>query len=140
VANWLRFQYERNDYIVDLDRIAAFSSAPNGRLTFWLPDSAIPIVLNRQTDPITYERVQTYITQRMALPYWLKITYDRSEYLVDLQQLSAFSHSPNGKLTFWLPGSSLPIILSTQTDPASYTKIVQFIAKQTGLDWPPPES
>jgi hypothetical protein len=68
----------------------------------------------------------------MSTGNWLRIFYDRSDYLIDLDQISAFCHSPNGKLTFWLPESSIPVIISTQSDPESYYRVMDFIKQKTG--------
>lgn len=63
---------------------------------------------------------------------WLRISYDRSDYLIDLDRISAFCHSPNGKLTFWLPESSIPVIISPQSDLESYNRVMDFIKQKTG--------
>jgi hypothetical protein len=49
--------------------------------------------------------------------YWIKINYDRGIYLIDFESISAFSSEvENKRITFWLPNSSLPIILSPQNN------------------------
>lgn len=135
MAYWIKVNYERSEYVIDLDRISAFSCAQSGRITFWLPDSSIPIIINRQSDSEGYQRVLNYINQvcdRSLRGTWVRIIYDRSEYIIDLTSISSFCYSPHGKLTFWLPDSSIPIIINKQGDPDGYEKITEFVKNQTG--------
>ena len=135
MAYWIKVTYERNEYVVDLDRLSAFACAPNGKITFWLPNSAFPIILNKQSNPDDYQQVWDYIQQVSAhsLPgSWIQINYERNDYLVDLNRISSFCHSPSGKLTFWLPDSTIPIIINEQNDPDTYQKILNYITRKTG--------
>lgn len=139
MAYWIKVSYERNEYVVDLDRIGAFSCAPSGRVTFWLPDSAIPIIINRQGNPEAYQQVIEYIQQVCAYSVtgaWMKVVYERSEYIVDLNRISTFCHSPSGKITFWLPASSIPVIINKQSDPDAYQKLLEYIEHKTGQSLP----
>lgn len=61
MAYWVRITYDRNKYVIDLDRIAAFCCAPNGRITFTLPDAGTTIVLSPQGNSEDYQKVMTYI-------------------------------------------------------------------------------
>ena len=61
MAYWIKFSYEREIHVVDLDQISAFVYAPNGRLTFWLPESAIPVVLTPQSNPEAHCAVLDYL-------------------------------------------------------------------------------
>jgi hypothetical protein len=61
VAYWVKITYERNKYVIDLDRIAAFCCAPNGRVTFSLPDAGTTITLSKQGDVEDYQKVIDYI-------------------------------------------------------------------------------
>jgi len=135
VAYWIKINYERNKYVIDLDRISAFACAPNGKITFWLPDSAIPIILTQQSNSNNYQQVWCYI-QKLAthslLGSWIKIIYERSEYLIDLNRISSFCHYPSGKLMFWLPDSSIPIIINSYKDLDTYNKILDYIERRTG--------
>jgi hypothetical protein len=135
VAYWIKVTYERNEYVVDLDRMSAFACAPNGKITFWLPNSAFPIILNKQSNPDAYQQVWDYIQQVAAYSLsgsWIQINYERNDYLIDLSRISSFCHSPSGKLTFWLPDSTIPIIISEQNDPDTYQKILNYITRKTG--------
>lgn len=134
MSYWIIVNYEKNEYVVDLDRISAFACAPNGRITFWLPDGAVPVVINQQTNPDGYHQVLNYIEQASAhslAASWLRVNYERSEYVVDLNRLSSFCYSP-GRLKFWLPDSSIPIIINKQSDPDSYQKLLDYIQRKTG--------
>lgn len=133
---WIRINYERSDYVIDLDRIGAFASGLHGKITFWLPNSAHQIIINQQSDPKGYQEVLDYINQvstNSPSGSWIRIIYERNEYLIDLNQISSFCHSPNGKLTFWLPDSSIPIMLNDQKDSDTYHKILDYIKWKTGL-------
>ncbi|MEA5471998.1 hypothetical protein [Spirulina sp. 06S082] len=135
MAHWVKIKYERQHYIVNLDRISAFASSPNGRVTFWLPDSSIPIIVIQQNSPEDYQKIQDYIqaiVENSLLGCWMRLFYDRCEYFINLHQIGSFAYTANGKLTFWIPDSSVPIILTKQNDPESYEKIKDFIFKKTG--------
>ena len=135
MAYWIKITYERNKYVIDLDRISAFACAPNGKITFWLPDSAIPIILTPQSNYRDYQQVLDY-TQKLAgqslLGSWIKIIYERNEYLIDLNRISSFCHYPSSKLMFWLPDSSIPIIINSYKDLDTYQKILDYIERKTG--------
>lgn len=135
MAYWIKVTYERNEYVIDLDRLSAFACAPNGKITFWLPNSAFPIILSKQSNPDDYQQVWDYIQQVSAYSLsgsWIQLNYERNDYLVDLNRISSFCHSPSGKLTFWLPDSTIPIIINEQNDPDTYQKILNYITRKTG--------
>jgi hypothetical protein len=135
VAYWIRVNYERNEYVVDLDRLSAFACAPNGKITFWLPNSSIPIIINQQSNPEGYQQVHDYIQHVSAHSLsgsWIQVMYERNEYIIDLNRISSFCHSSSGRLTFWLPDSSIPIIINEQKDQDTYQKILDFIQRKTG--------
>ncbi len=135
MAYWIKITYERNEYVIDLDRISAFACAPNGKITFWLPDSAIPIILTQQSNYKNHQQVLEYIQKLAAhslLGSWIRIIYERNEYLIDLNRISSFCHYPRGKLMFWLPDSSIPIIINSYKDLDTYQKILDYIQRETG--------
>ncbi len=135
LAHWVKLNYERQDYIVDIESVSAFVCAPNGRITFWLPDSALPVVLNSQSNPDDYQCLLKYLNTVATSALgstWLRLLYDRSEYVIDLSRVRCFCHAPNQKLTFWLPDSALPIVLTPQSDPEAYQKVRDFILRRTG--------
>ncbi len=135
MAHWVKLNYERQDYIVDLDSVSAFACAPNGRITFWLPDGALPIVMTRQSNPEDYQQLLQHIQTVAASTLgssWLRLDYDRSEYFIDLNRVRSFCHRGDRKLTFWLPDSALPIVLTPQSDPEGYQKVRDFVLRKTG--------
>lgn len=135
MAYWIRVNYERNEYVIDLDRLSAFACAPNGKITFWLPNSSIPIIINQQSNPEGYQQVLDYVQQVSAQSLsssWIQVSYERDEYIIDLNRISSFCHSPSARLTFWLPDSSIPIIINEQKDPDTYQKILDYIKRKTG--------
>lgn len=139
MAYWIRINYERSDYVIDLDRLSAFVCAPNGKITFWLPNSAHQIIIHQQNDPEGYHQVLDYIKQVLTHSLsgsWLQVNYERNDYIIDLNRISSFCHASSGKLTFWLPDSSIPIIISEQKDPDSYQKILDYIKRKTGYALP----
>ncbi|MEM7715629.1 MAG: hypothetical protein AAF349_18995, partial [Cyanobacteria bacterium P01_A01_bin.68] len=62
----------------------------------------------------------------------VKICYDRNEYVINLKCISSFCHEANGRVTFWLPDSSIPIIINPSSNPESYDKVLHYIRKTTG--------
>lgn len=135
MAYWIKVNYERNEYVVDLDRLSAFASAPNGKITFWLPNSAVPIIINQQSNPEGYHQVLDYIQQVSAHSLsssWINLSYERNDYIIDLNRISSFCYTASSRITFWLPDSSIPIIINEQKDPDAYQKLVDFIARKTG--------
>jgi hypothetical protein len=136
VAYWVKVLYDRKKYIVNFDRINAFCYENNGRITFWLPDCAIPIVLNPQSNLEDYEKLLEHIKYVTGLELengqWIKIIYERKEYIVNLTCISSFCQEVNGRITFWLPDGTIPIVITPVSNPESYEKVLRFIEKSTG--------
>lgn len=65
-------------------------------------------------------------------PYWIKITYDRETYVIDLSQVTAFAYASNGKITFWLPGTISPVVINPQSNPEAHEKVLDYVEKATG--------
>ncbi len=136
MAYWVKILYERKEYVVNFDRVNAFCYEKNGRVTFWLPDSAIPIVINPQSNLEDYQKVLDYLECVTELEienaYWVKILYEKNEYVINLTCISSFCQESNGRITFWLPDGTIPIIINPVSNPDSYQKVLQFIQKATG--------
>ena len=137
MAYWVKIHYERNEYVVNFERVTGFCHERNGRITFWLPDCAIPIVINSQNNLEDYQKILDYIQHVTALgfekSYWVKILYERNEYIINLDSISSFCHEPNnGRITFWLPNSTLPIIINPVSNPDSYQKVLEYVQNTTG--------
>ncbi|MDZ8024979.1 MAG: hypothetical protein RMY36_022950 [Nostoc sp. SerVER01] len=133
---WVKILYERKEYVVNFERVHAFCYERNGRVTFWLPDSAIPIVINPQNNLEDYQKVLDYLECVTELElnhaYWVKIIYEKNEYVINLDCISSFCHEPNGRITFWLPDGTIPIIINPVSNPESYEKVVKYVEKATG--------
>ncbi len=133
---WVKILYERKEYVVNFERVHAFCYERNGRVTFWLPDSAIPIVINPQNNLEDYQKVLDYIEcvteLKLNHAYWVKIIYEKNEYVINLDCVSSFCHEPNGRITFWLPDGTIPIIINPVSNPESYEKVVKYVEKATG--------
>lgn len=133
---WVKILYERKEYVVNFERVHAFCYERNGRVTFWLPDSAIPIVINPQNNLEDYQKVLNYIEcvteLKLDRAYWVKIIYEKNEYVINLDCVSSFCHESNGRITFWLPDGTIPIIINPVSNPESYEKVVKYVEKATG--------
>lgn len=136
MAYWVKILYDRKTYIINFDRVNAFCCEQNGRITFWLPDSAIPITLTPQAHLEDYEKLQQYLQYVSGLEiensYWVKINYQQKDYVINLTSISSFCQESNGRITFWLPDGSIPIIIHPLSNPAAYKKVVQFVEGFTG--------
>jgi hypothetical protein len=58
---WIKFAFERNTYVVDLDSISSFACAGNGRLIFWLPNARVQIIIHPNNNPDAYQQILDYI-------------------------------------------------------------------------------
>lgn len=67
MAHWIKLIYDRNTYVIDLDRIGAFCHTPNGRITFSIMDGNTTIVVTQQADPITYKAILEYVEMQTGL-------------------------------------------------------------------------
>lgn len=136
MAYWVKINYEKKEYVVDFERVTAFCCEPNGRVTFWLPNSAIPIVIIPRNNQEDYQKILEYIERvnnsESEDTYWVKIFYERNEYVINLKCISSFCHEKNGRITFWLPESSIPIIINPVSNPESYEKVLKYIHQTTG--------
>jgi hypothetical protein len=139
VAYWVKIIYERKQYVINFDRVNAFCYEKNGRVTFWLPDSAIPIVINPQNNGEDYQKILDYLDKVTGLEienaYWVKISYERNEYVINLNCISSFCQEPNGRITFWLPDGTIPIVINPTNNPDSYKKVLQYVQKTTGYSF-----
>ncbi|MCC5651329.1 hypothetical protein LC609_16110 [Nostoc sp. XA013] len=136
MAYWVKILYERKEYVVNFERVHVFCYELNGRVTFWLPDSAIPIVINPHSNLEDYQKILDYLECVTGLEldhaHWVKILYEKNEYVINLNCISSFCHEPNGRITFWLPDGTIPIIINPVSNPESYEKVVKYVQKVTG--------
>jgi hypothetical protein len=68
--------------------------------------------------------------------YWIKITYDRNTYVIDLDRVTAFCYVPNGRISFALIDGNTTIVVNQQNDPSGYQTILDYIEKRTGHSFP----
>ncbi|MGB3509503.1 MAG: hypothetical protein WBA93_09695 [Microcoleaceae cyanobacterium] len=142
MAYWIKIDYERRIYLIDLDSISAFSCQPNQRITFWLPNNGQPITLNKQNCEDSYHLVLEYIKKKIDITsqvdddWWIKIIYDRNEWLINFNCISTFVCEANGRITFCLPDYTEDIIISLRSNPEAYAKVLEFIRKVTGYSLP----
>ena len=61
------------------------------------------------------------------MAYWVKIYYEKKEYVVDFERVTAFCCEPNGRVTFWLPNSAIPIVIIPHNNQEDYQKIIEYI-------------
>ncbi|MDC0833994.1 hypothetical protein AY599_07685 [Leptolyngbya valderiana BDU 20041] len=68
------------------------------------------------------------------MAYWIKINYERDKqvYIIDLDRIVAFSLSWNSRLTLYLTEGDRPIVLTEQSEPEAYQKVIDYIEKTTG--------
>jgi hypothetical protein len=76
------------------------------------------------------------LSQPSPVAYWIKLTYDRNTYIVDLDRVTAFCHAPNGRISFALLDGNTTIIVNQQSDPKGYQTVVDYVQKRTGLSLP----
>lgn len=132
---WIKIEFERHQYVVDLDQVSSFRCHPQGKIEFYLPHTSELIIINYHNRPDDYQHIITYLNQltnHSLLGNWIKILYERKEYIIDLNRIASFCYSQQGKIAFWLPGMANPIILTPEADEQSYYKIFNFIQQKTG--------
>ncbi|MEQ9548414.1 MAG: hypothetical protein RIM23_02165 [Coleofasciculus sp. G3-WIS-01] len=59
--HWIKLSYERDTYLIDLNRISSFVCANNGRLIFWLPDGKVRMIIHPKTNPEAYQQILDYV-------------------------------------------------------------------------------
>jgi hypothetical protein len=69
VAYWIKLTYDRNVYLVDLDLVSAFCYTRNGRVSFSILDGIVTVVINQQSDPVTYQAILDYVKQTTGLSF-----------------------------------------------------------------------
>ena len=142
MAYWIKINYERSIYLIDLDSITAFCCQPNKRITFWLPNTNQEIVLNKQNCEYDYYLILEYIKKKIKIgylthnEYWVHIIYERYEWFINFNSITTFAWEPNGRITFWLPDSTKDIIINPNNNLEAYEKVLKFVNKVTGNSLP----
>ncbi len=139
MADWIKILEDRKQYIVNLERLDAFCFEPNKRVKFWLPDSGQPIVVSGYSNPEAYRQLLEYINLTLtqaSRACWIKINYERRDYMINLARIQAFSCDTGQRITFWLPNGVEPIVLSPQGNPEAYQAVQNYISRVTGYSVP----
>lgn len=135
MAYWVKIISERKEYVINLDHVNVFCCEKNGRVTFWLPNTTMAIVINPHHHPEDYQVIE-YLERLEGLEsrdtHWVKITYEGKEYVINLTSISSFCCESNGRITFWLPNVTIPIIINPVNNQESYEKVLQYIQQATG--------
>jgi len=66
--HWIKLSYERDTYLIDLNRISTFVWAKNGRLIFWLPDGKVRLIIHPKTNPDAYQEILDYMQKTVGQP------------------------------------------------------------------------
>lgn len=66
------------------------------------------------------------------MAFWIKLTYERNVYVIDLDQVAAFCQISKGRLSFAVPDREMTIVIHQQTDAETYQKLLDYIEKTTG--------
>ncbi|MGF1494006.1 MAG: hypothetical protein ACFBSC_16440 [Microcoleaceae cyanobacterium] len=151
MAYWIKLNDGQKQYLVNLERVGAFCAESNQRIKFWLPDSGQPIIIPAQSRPEEFQKLCHYlesitsdlidsdtnvVTSAIDDNRWIKIHYERREYFVNLNRIQSFACDQGKRITFWLPDSMEPIILSPQSYPEVYQKVQAYIEATTGYTLP----
>jgi hypothetical protein len=64
VAHWIKLVYDRNTYVIDLDRVGAFCHMQNGCISFTVLDGITTIVINQQNNLATYHAILDYVEKK----------------------------------------------------------------------------
>ncbi|MGL5081414.1 MAG: hypothetical protein ACRC8A_07995 [Microcoleaceae cyanobacterium] len=135
MAYWVKITDDQKQYFVNLEQVGAFCTEFNKRIKFWLPDIGQPIIVNNQSNPEEYQKLWHYlalITDQTSPTYWLKIHYERRDYIINLDRVYAFSYDQGKRITFWLPDGVEPIILNSQSYAEAYQKVQDYVERTTG--------
>lgn len=70
------------------------------------------------------------------MAHWIKLTYERNVYAIDLDRVGAFWHSSNNRISFTPPGSTVIITITQQANPEIYQKLLSYVESQTEFPFP----
>lgn len=66
------------------------------------------------------------------MAFWIKLTFDRTLYVIDLDRIAAFCQTSTGRVAFSLPDERITIVVNQQKDPDTYQTILHYIEQKTG--------
>ena len=70
------------------------------------------------------------------MAYWIKLNFERTTYVIDLDRVTAFCYAPNAKISFALLDGNTTIVVTQQSDPESYQRLLDYVEKRTGFSLP----
>ncbi len=66
------------------------------------------------------------------MAFWIKLTFDRTIYIIDLDRIAAFCQTATDRVAFSLPDECTTIVVNQQKDPTTYRAILTYIEQTTG--------
>lgn len=90
----------------------------------------MPVVLLPNDHAAAYQQVAAFIDRLPKLhptQHWVRFSYDRREYAIDLKTIRAFSRSANGRLMFWLPDNGQDVVLHPTINAEAYQLVSDYI-------------
>ncbi len=66
------------------------------------------------------------------MAFWIKLTFDRTVYIIDLDRIAAFGQTSAGRVAFSLSDAGVTIVVNQQKDPDTYQTILTYIEQTTG--------
>ena len=66
------------------------------------------------------------------MAFWIKLTFDRTLYILDLDQIAAFYQTSTGRVAFGLSDERITIVVNQQKDPDTYETILNYVEQTTG--------
>ncbi|MCY7322755.1 MAG: hypothetical protein LH660_13375 [Phormidesmis sp. CAN_BIN36] len=66
------------------------------------------------------------------MAFWIKLTFDRTLYIIDLDRIAAFCQTSPGRVAFSLSDEKTTILVNQQKDPDTYQTILNYIEQTTG--------
>lgn len=137
---WVQLQFRSREYLVDLKQVSSFVIAPNGHISFWLPNSNPPQKITCQSRSPTpgYRPVAQYIHQLAQEHdhHWLRFTYDYQDYWVNLRALGSSCRLSVHDIRFLLPDNGQEIVISKITDGPTFERLHQFLHNEISDRFP----
>ena len=66
------------------------------------------------------------------MAFWIKLTFDRTLYVIDLDRIAAFYQTSTGRVAFSLSNENVTIVVNQQKDPDTYQTILNYVEQTTG--------
>jgi hypothetical protein len=62
-----------------------------------------------------------------VVSYWVRLQDGRNTYVVDLEQVSAFTFIEHGRVSFHLPGGVQEMVLTVKSNPEEYRLLLAYV-------------